>query len=85
MVIPTQTQPMTNYNTVYESPDGGQTVYSRGMGSVTQQLVRSNTRSLAHSEMQIWYDILLAAKENPALEELLDKARTFYFLTKNEN
>lgn len=76
---------MTSIDVVYESPDGGHTVYSRRMGSLEKQLVRSEIRSLTHGEMQTWYDILLAAKENPALAELVDKARTFYFLSRNEN
>jgi hypothetical protein len=76
---------MTNYHTVYESPDGGHTVYSRRSGSLARHLAKSDTKKLDVKETQLWLDIVLESKQNSGLAELLDKAKSYYFLSRNEN
>jgi hypothetical protein len=66
---------------IFESPDKGNTVYARTIGS--------NERTLVHSKYQPWVnrwndwqDIIKAAETNPALDDLIKKAEMVYELTK---
>jgi len=75
---------------VFESPDGGDTVYSREPGSDQRELVRwpdsrtYNTRPLYDLilEDKLWGNIRRAAETNPALQDVLDHAIMIYHLTK---
>ena len=74
---------------VYESPDGGRTVYQREIGSSERRLTKESlkVRNDVISEMQenkLWGAIRRMAKEDPALEELLSHAVVYYKL-KYEN
>ncbi len=75
--------------TIYESPDGGKTIYAREHGSSHRTLVRSDNAVL---EMQQaiklrdkLLDIIFLSKTVPALKEQLDKLEMLYTLIKNEN
>ena len=59
---------------IFESPDGGKTVFARpphivGRVEITQETQELNNLWFA------WRDILTAAKTNPALKEALDRAQ----------
>ena len=74
---------------VYESPDGGHTVYRRriGEGHSQRQLhsVSPEKQSLHQDllESKLWGNIRRAAKTNPALNDLLEQAKVMYNLTKS--
>ena len=80
---------------IYESPDGGNTVYSRepGQDIKERQLVgyrypdtrTSDGRPLHEHIMedQLWGNIRRAAKTNPALQEALERVKVTYYLTKD--
>lgn len=75
--------------TIYESPDGGKTIYAREAGSSDRTLIRSDNAVL---EMQQTLktrdrilDMILLSKTVPALKEQLDKLETIYTLVKDEN
>jgi hypothetical protein len=74
---------------IFESPDGGQTVYVREMGSREKKL-HSISPSLK-AEMketlltQEWLDIRHIAKDNPALQKSVDHIIMMYRLIKNGN
>lgn len=74
---------------IFESPDGGQTVYVREMGGKERKL-HSVSPSLK-AEMketlltQEWLDIRHAAKDNPALQKSVEHAKMLYRLIKNGN
>lgn len=75
---------------IYESPDGGDTVYARYMGETDRWLVGnlSKFRGTKHQEMQenqLWHDIRTTAKTNPALQEALDRAIIIYELIKKQD
>lgn len=66
---------------IYESPDQGNTVYARKIGS--------SERKLVYKTYQPWVerwsnsqDMFKAAQDNPALDDLLKKAEMVYALTK---
>jgi hypothetical protein len=70
---------------IFESPDKGETVYARDMGS-TERVIHSESekRKSLHDdikESQLWGNIHRAAKTNPALQEALDRVKITYYLT----
>ncbi len=73
-------------NIIYESPDNGETVYARYAGESERWLVgqstKAQTRVESIRETQLWHDIRLAAKSNPALQEALERAIIIYELSK---
>jgi len=75
---------------VFESPDGGKTIYTRGFASSTQQL-HSEDQKL-EKEMQLamrsqrMMRIIRLAETNPTLMDALEKLEILYALVKdNEN
>ena len=75
---------------VFESPDGGNTVYSRDPGSNNRELLQEydpRTHDGWHSlimEDKLWGNIRRAAKTNPTLQDALDRAIMIYHLTKTK-
>jgi hypothetical protein len=74
--------------TIYESPDGGKTVYSRKNGSTMRQL--HSISSDLETEMDRvereaqWMAILKLSERSPALQEAVDRAIILYELQKSE-
>ena len=73
---------------IYESPDGGETVYIRESGSKMRQLYSEsdklkNIKSQVQED-QLWQEIRLAAKTNASLNAILDQAKIVYHLSKLE-
>jgi hypothetical protein len=65
---------LKDVKTIYESPDGGKTVYARQMGSSERRLVITDDTNnwryyLRHKD----WDTL--AKENPAIHEALEQLK----------
>lgn len=71
---------------IFESPDGGKTVYGR-MPHITQ---RQELNPIDPAQQEInnlwfaWRDILTASKHNPALKEALDRAQIIYELSRHD-
>jgi hypothetical protein len=81
-------------NKIYESPDGGKTVYVRDFGSSNRTLssngylpgsVEDKIKKLAktHNEQQ-WVEILHAAETNTVLAEMLVQVKLLYLLSKDD-
>ena len=66
---------------IYESPDGGKTVYAREVGHMDRNLVKSD-QSDPSTHHNVWRDIVAASEHNPALREVLDQAIIIYKLSK---
>ncbi len=66
---------------VFESPDGGQTVYSREVGSAQRQL-HTQTQSLRDQNLhtQLWHSIHTAAQQDPVLQEMLKQIEVYHTL-----
>lgn len=77
---------ITEY-TVYESPDGGETVYARKSGESSRQLYSvsdtAKEKITRLKENQLWYNIRQAAKTNPVLQQALDQCIMIYKLSKD--
>lgn len=77
--------PGTKY--IYESPDGGDTVYAREPGKTERVMIGQNTRAKSRVEQleedKLWGEIRLMAKTDPGMADLLNQARVYYQLKKN--
>ncbi len=75
--------------TIYESPDGGKTVYARKRGSSDRVLVRKDDTVEETKQLLARRDRLTKicelAKTVPALNDQLEKLEEIYLLVKNEN
>lgn len=72
--------------TIFESPDGGRTVYARRPGS-TQRSLYSQDSNLQLELVELerekrWVDIFGARKSNPELDHLCEQVEIFYELGK---
>lgn len=74
---------------IYESPDGGKTIYARKSGSSDRFLVRKDDKLVemqqALKTRDRILDMILLSKTVPALKDQLDKLEQIYLLVKNEN
>jgi hypothetical protein len=72
--------------TIYESPDGGRTVYARRSGSTVRQLHSQDpTLQLELAELERekrWVDIFGARKTNLELDQLCEQVEILYALGK---
>lgn len=73
---------MNSKKLVYESPDGGDTIYARPIGSGIDQrvLIRPGVfqKEIKHNEL--WHSIHTAAKQDTHLKEMLDQIEVYYHL-----
>lgn len=73
---------------VFESPDGGHTVYRRHIGKLDRELVSRDEFAQDKIDIiredKLWGNIRRAAKTDPALKEMLDQVRVYYQLKHNE-
>jgi hypothetical protein len=71
---------------IFESPDGGNTVFARPPHTVERADITAETPEtleLNHLWFQ-WRDILRAARHNPVLKEALDRAQVIYELSRHD-
>lgn len=73
---------------LYESPDGGKTVYGRYEGETERFVVGINlpTRRdpLDDHESELWQNIRAAAKGDKDLQDALDRVKVLYYLKQKE-
>lgn len=69
---------------IYESPDGGKTVYVRESNSTARTLIKeTQVDTDIKSELretQLWHDIRCKAKTNQALKKELERIVAWYYL-----
>ena len=72
--------------TIFESPDGGRTVYSRKPGTIKRELHWQDPelqRELAELEQQKrWVDIFSARRDNAELDHLCEQVEIMYELSR---
>ena len=73
---------------VYESPDGGETVYRRHIGSLERELIHESDRKRDTlqiiKEDKLWGEIRRKAKKDPALAQMLEEVQVYYNLRYSE-
>lgn len=71
---------------IYESPDGGKTVYGRLPGEADRTLIRQDPELMSTldsiREDKLWGEIRRAAKRNSQLNEMLEAVKVYYNLIK---
>jgi hypothetical protein len=71
---------------IYESPDGGKTVYIRDFGQTDRHLISGNNNLLSPKngeQLSLLRDVIRAAETDPDLRELLDQAIMLYQLKRD--
>lgn len=71
---------MTQDPWIYESPDGGGTVYRRRSGEGHRELVREGPLRQRLLRSELWRGIFLAAESDPALQDMIDSVEVYYRL-----
>lgn len=71
---------------IFESPDGGHTVYGRYPGEIEKTLIsispeKARVESM-RTRLKLWAKILDAAENNVALSDLIKKTEEVYALIK---
>ena len=69
---------------IYESPDGGKTVYSRKSGSTDRTMVKEDTSQNYMTKWYEWKEILKLAETEPSLANAINKAEMLYVILKKE-
>ena len=69
---------------IFESPDGGHTVYKRNIGERTRQLVSQDDFALRQKEKIEWGRIYEIKDTNPTLQKAVEQILTIYRLIDNE-
>jgi hypothetical protein len=73
---------------IYESPDGGETVYARESGSTERRMIGQSLKAAGLvkdlEQDRLWGNIRRAAETNPALQDALDRAVVIYQLSKKK-
>ena len=70
---------------IYESPDGGKTIYRRAPGSTDKEMIREDPERKYIEQWNTWRDILKLSRDNITLRDAVEKAEIIYKLIKNEN
>ena len=68
---------------IFESPDGGDTIYERESGETYKRLVKENSSVIEQmKEDKMWGEIRRLAETNPAMKEYTDRCIELYHLLK---
>jgi hypothetical protein len=65
---------------VYESPDRGESLYRRRVGTNQRELVQEGPLRKKMLRSQLWRDIFEAAESDPVLQEMIDKVEVYHRL-----
>ena len=73
---------------IFESPDGGDTIYRREFGKTERELhsISEEKRKWDQrlEEEMLWVKIAQAGRSNPALQAALEQARVIYELSRHD-
>ena len=65
---------------IYESPDGGDTIYRRRSGSVDREMVREGPLRKKMLRSQLWRDIFQTAESDEVLSRMIENIEIYYHL-----
>jgi hypothetical protein len=72
---------------IYESPDGGETIYARESGGTERHLIsislKRRQRDKELADRQLWDDIRKQSETNEALKTALEHCILLYYIGKN--
>jgi hypothetical protein len=72
---------------IYESPDGGDTIYAREIGSSVDEriMIGQSWKARELVEQRMWNEIYPKRNLNPALTEAVEKCIIIYKLSEENN
>jgi hypothetical protein len=70
---------------IFESPDGGHTVYRRLSGQQQRRLISGVERSSLAQQRLLWSDILIHAASDPELRYMIEQIEIYHALRYNNN
>lgn len=66
---------------IYESPDGGKTVYAREVGTIRDwDLEVWQSQAKQANDYSLFHKVFIAANVDPDIKDLLDQAKALYML-----
>ena len=65
---------------IYESPDGGDTIYRRKSGETDRELVHQGPLQKRLMKEKLWTDIHRASEQDLGLKEMLNQIEIYYHL-----
>lgn len=65
---------------IYESPDGGDTIYRRKSGETNRELVHQGPMARLQQRSQFWREIFQAAEQDPILQEMIERVEIYHRL-----
>lgn len=79
---------MSDSKYVYESPDGGRTVYRREFGSTQRELFDLSQEARAWMDLrarkELWEHIVTLGSTDPGINEMLKQIEVYYHLKYDE-
>jgi hypothetical protein len=69
---------------IYESPDGGRTIYSRRIGDSSRTLIYESDEVRQARRWTKFEDIVKLAETEPALNDAIEKVEMLYALLKDK-
>jgi hypothetical protein len=70
--------------TIFETPDGGRTVYARKPGENTRHLhYKDEIQDKERADYERWMNIFNARRDSPALNDICTQAEMLYELSKD--
>jgi hypothetical protein len=69
---------------IYESPDGGKTVYSRKSGSNERMKIIEDPEKPHYDRWYLWKQILIESETNLSLNDIVRQAEMIYQIVKDE-
>lgn len=77
---------MDEWPYIFESPDGGETVYIRKRGETERRLYHISDKALEQAneleETNLWHAIRHAAKTDSTLQNALERVKILYYIKK---
>jgi len=68
---------------IYESPDGGQTIYQRESGRQQRRRTGGTATQAMAGRRLLWTDILITAESDPELRRMIEQVEIYYTLRYN--
>lgn len=80
---------MDTWPYIFESPDGGETVYIRRHGETERRLYHVTEKALTRAnelqEAQFWHEIRQEARLDKTIQKALDHVKLLYLLKKSQS
>ena len=70
---------------IYESPDGGKTIYRRHAGETERELIGYKYEPTDQEQLEVYREMIVLARTHPGLAEELERVKMYYYLLKKQD